>query len=617
MGNPRNRSRKRKRTGAPKKPVDVEEYGEEVNDSNASQTDSSFRTQHSSSLQPICSSAKKKKEKLIPETPDKDYKSNEIHDNPNDFNLIINFETLEEIFSLVAVCPECQHTSIHLQHDVNKQMGFNCRLKLTCRNCKHEISFQSSKDCINSGSGRPFAKVNSRSVIAFREIGRGHEALKNFARCMNMPCMTVSAFDNINDEIFNAYESVCLESMKNAANEVIESGAEKIPGYDVAITQCSLYGTWQKRGHSSLNGVVTAIANGKCIDHQVLSKYCRGCKKWEGKRGTPQYDRWFLDHKCQKNHAKSSGAMESVGAIDIVSRSIEKNSLVYGEYIGDGDTASFKDVVQSQPYRAIGIIPKKLECIGHVQKRLGTRLRKLRNEHKSKKPSLSGKGKLTDKAINAMQNYFGMAVRSNKGNLYQMKKAIGAVLWHCTIFEDEFYRHRFCPEGDNSWCKWKRKQLKPDTQNQQYKGSVNIPVWIHNIIRPIFTDLSDDELLSKCLHGKTQNDNESLNHMIWNKCPKNVFVKLSVLQLGVFSAVIEFNDGAKGVERVLKNFMNSTGVYTTLGSYRKDKDRSRQVTRKASESEKRRRKKLRSIHKGFLDAEKDIEGKESYLSGAY
>ena len=51
--------------------------------------------------------------------------------------------------------------------------------------------------------------------------------MKNVAPFMNMrmPCMTVSAFNNINEEIYNVYEYFCLESMKNAGNEVIESGA--------------------------------------------------------------------------------------------------------------------------------------------------------------------------------------------------------------------------------------------------------------------------------------------------------------------------------------------------------------------------------------------------------
>lgn len=33
-------------------------------------------------------------------------------------------------------------------------------------------------------------------------------------------------------------------------------------------------------------------------------------------------------------------------------------------------------------------------------------------------------GRLTDKAINILQNYYGMAMRSNVGDLYGMKKSV-------------------------------------------------------------------------------------------------------------------------------------------------------------------------------------------------
>ena len=34
--------------------------------------------------------------------------------------------------------------------------------------------------------------------------------------------------------------------------------------------------------------------------------------------------------------------------------------------------------------------------------------------------------------------------------------------------------------------------------------------WIKGLIMPIITDLQADELLQKCLHGETQNNNEGL-----------------------------------------------------------------------------------------------------------
>ena len=51
--------------------------------------------------------------------------------------------------------------------------------------------------------------------------------------------------------------------------------------------------------------------------------------------------------------------------------------------------------------------------------------------------------------------------------------------------------------------------------------------------KPIFTDLINDDLLQKCLHGTTQNNNEALNGLIWKKVPKDVFVGHNVLEIGV------------------------------------------------------------------------------------
>lgn len=75
---------------------------------------------------------------------------------------------------------------------------------------------------------------------------------------------------------------------------------------------------------------------------------------------------------------------------------------------------------------------EKLECVGHVQKRCGTRLRRLVNENKGVKLSdgkgLGGLGRLTSKKIDTLQNYYGFAIRQNFNNLQQMKADVQAVL---------------------------------------------------------------------------------------------------------------------------------------------------------------------------------------------
>ena len=59
----------------------------------------------------------------------------------------------------------------------------------------------------------------------------------------------------------------------------------------------------------------------------------------------------------------------------------------------------------------------------------------------------------------------------------------------------------------------------------------------------MFDELSDDNLLLKCLHGKTQNQNEAFNGTIWNRIPKPRFVGYKQFKLGVLDAVAPYNIG--------------------------------------------------------------------------
>ena len=87
----------------------------------------------------------------------------------------------------------------------------------------------------------------------------------------------------------------------------------------------------------------------------------------------------------------------------------------------------------------------KGECVGHVQKRVGSRLRIFKKENGSKilkdKKKLGGAGRLNDKIINILQNYYGIAIRRNTDSLNKMRKAVGAVLHHYSEAVDSESRH--------------------------------------------------------------------------------------------------------------------------------------------------------------------------------
>lgn len=87
-----------------------------------------------------------------------------------------------------------------------------------------------------------------------------------------------------------------------------------------------------------------------------------------------------------------------------------------------------------------------------------------------------------------------------------MKRAISAVFYHKTS-TDEDPLHELCPSGPNTWCKWDRQ----DIDDYEHKS---IPAAIAKKIKPVFEDLTKDELLLRCLKGSTSNVNEAFNNVL-------------------------------------------------------------------------------------------------------
>ena len=79
-------------------------------------------------------------------------------------------------------------------------------------------------------------------------------------------------------------------------------------------------------------------------------------------------------------------------------------------------------------------------------------------------------------------------------------------------------------------------------------------------------DLAKDEELEKCLHGKTQNANESFNGKIWDRLPKTTYVSLSTLKFGVYDAVGNFNIGMKSSIMIYEKLNMVPGIHTIRGA---------------------------------------------------
>ena len=115
-----------------------------------------------------------------------------------------------------------------------------------------------------------------------------------------------------------------------------------------------------------------------------------------------------------------------------------------------------------------------------------------------------------------------------------------------------------CPTGLGNWCKYNTGGAN---NSQNYQCGPGLPKNIIYWIRPIFLELSNDTELEKCLHGKTQNANESFNGRIWECISKNTFAILPNLEFGAYDAVAHVNIGMKTSVLIYKRLNFFRGVY--------------------------------------------------------
>ncbi|GFX45163.1 uncharacterized protein TNCV_3432111 [Trichonephila clavipes] len=330
--------------------------------------------------------------------------------------------------------------------------------------------------------------LNTLLVFGMRLIRTGFTAGKKLLCTLNLPFISKNTFRAHELKLLEAVQLCSEENMKTASKEV---------QYFKKSTTCgvSVDDTWQRRGHMSLNGCVSVISidTGKILDLEVMAKYCKLCEM-----------NLKCEHVCS-NYKGSSGNMEAVGAFRIFERSLIKRDLQYTEYYGDGDSKGFLQVKDIYGENSV----TKLECIGQYTKR----------------------------------NYYGIAIRSNVGCLEKMQSAVIAAFFHCCS-SNQNPMHGQCPTGKDSWCKYKQALSGGKVYVDKTAGLSN---YVIKVIKPTYLALCDKELLKKCLHGKTQNNNESFNNVLWSVLPKEIFVHKKTLFWGSYMAVLLYNSGYLGL----------------------------------------------------------------------
>lgn len=231
-----------------------------------------------------------------------------------------------------------------------------------------------------------------------------------------------------------------------------------------------------------------------------------------------------------------------------------------------------------------GFVPvEKEDCVNHIQKRMGTALRTLVAKHKcSASETLGGKGKLTGDLITKLSAYYGWALKSNKGDVKAMQKAVMATYHHITS-NDNVSNHSLCPSGPDSWCRQNAAKAKNEPIP---KHRYNLPAHVCQALLPVYERLSEEKLLERCQRSMTQNNNECLHSMIWALAPKEKHASLFAVEAAVAEAVMKFNSGnERASSAILQELHLNPGLPNSIRMAEKDNRRAAASAHKRASAE--------------------------------
>ena len=175
-------------------------------------------------------------------------------------------------------------------------------------------------------------------------------------------------------------------------------------------------------------------------------------------------------------------------------------------------------------------------------------------------------------------------------------------------------RHQFCPKGVDSWCTYQQKKAGVQVDFKNNDPHLD-PVFLEFLL-PLYTRLSDKKLLKKCVPGFSQNTNESLNALVWNRCPKHKKKGYRHIAIAAGSASLHFNVGASGRHAVMDEMKIPAGSKMVLQSTKKDKKRINQSLIRATDKAKKDRQAVRQAKQRERLQQAQSEA-PSYISGGF
>lgn len=537
---------------------DAEEYGKEVR----SKVDERKR---------LLASVTARDESAAKDEKDKDASS----------NIVISVSRLKDLFLKESTwCENCRTTS----HNIKlKPRGADVDVSVVCETCGAVLYCDPAPK---------IGKYNENTLsMVYNSITSGgmYTWYRNIALALRTKPLHEKAYYEIRDflgERIIAYWKATAETIRKAVVRKYEELGIFPDENGVLNVQVS-YGTWLTSGHSSHIGVgfVVEIYTGYVLDVEVMSTYCVQCARLTTKKrtkaiGNTKFREARGKHKanCVRNFDGRSATMVKEAAKKMWARSEGQNRMRYEVLVGDRNAVTFAALQEMNddtgPYD-IPIINEN--CVDHVGRRLGTGLRKHR---------------LTEHEIEKLTGYFTDAIRGHEGKgVSSVYKDILASYLHCSS-SDEHPNHCYCPTGEDSWCFFNRAKAKgePPTPHKDMELHLEVDQKTRKEILNIYRDLSNDDMLQKCLKGKTQNINEALHSKVQNHLHKKKFYGLKSCKISAVLTVLEHNLGyvAASLDNILGRDLSSPGMEAHLERKERRRVAGSAPARKASPAKKRK-----------------------------
>lgn len=279
----------------------------------------------------------------------------------------------------------CKLSNLKITNE--KQNGLISTFYLNCRMCGSTFKLKTNND------DDPKFDVNAGAVSGSMVTGIGLSSLNELNASMDLPSIPFRLFRTTHDDVAEIWRITAEKSMQDAAKEEREHAISRgdVNCAGVAMIPVEADACWSKRSYknnySALSGCAAIIGEhtGKVLHIGVRNKYCVICARAHTKKLTPKR------HDCTKNHFGSSTSMEQAILVEGFKCSIQERNLIYNVLIADGDSSTYKSILESRPYPDVPI--QKIECTNHLLRNYNGKNMQLQKDttiHLSERKHLTG-----------------------------------------------------------------------------------------------------------------------------------------------------------------------------------------------------------------------------------